>query len=166
VFRVCFQFQPYVPVLTLCLMGLVAATSAAEQAAEYPKFGPGKTLGAEHIAPRTLNFQISSPHRSLTYSCNLIKASNQCREYEVLQSAKDTLNELREGCESMGAEFKQSNCPSRREVASCNGIIRNYHRLDVIYTNRYYRGAPSLWDRETVERVCGDLGGEIEIRLY
>lgn len=117
---------------------------------------------AENAPPkRSINFQLSSPHKSQTYSCNLIKLFSQCREYEVLATAKETLAELSEGCESMGGRFLKKACPADKALASCVDIVRNYHRPDVIYNNFYYTGEPSSWTLSGVARVCEDLGGEL-----
>jgi hypothetical protein len=97
-----------------------------------------------------------------TYSCDLRSYSNQCREYSILEGAKDTFEELDEGCESMSGTFKQTICPSDEILTTCMDIVRNYHKPDVIYDNYYYQGNPSAWTKKTVMRVCGDLGGELE----
>jgi len=36
------------------------------------------------------------------YVCNLVSYSNQCREFEILEGAKTTIEDLKGGCESMG----------------------------------------------------------------
>jgi hypothetical protein len=95
-----------------------------------------------------------------TYSCNLITYSNQCREYTILEEAKATFSELKDGCESMSGTFKNKVCPTENTMASCTDIVRNYHKPDVIYDNNYYLGLPSQWTKEIITRVCGDLGGE------
>ncbi len=94
------------------------------------------------------------------FSCDLSAYSSQCREYEILENAKTTLEEIHDGCESMGGVFSQQKCPTTIRLSICSDIIRNYHQPDVIYSNIYYKGAPADWDIKTTERVCGDLGGE------
>lgn len=96
-----------------------------------------------------------------TYSCDLISYSNQCREYDILTSSRATVQELKDGCESMTGQFRQRLCPTKSMMASCEDIVRNYHKPDVIYNNLYYTGKPSFWTQEVIERVCGDLGGEL-----
>lgn len=143
--------------ISLCLLSaqLLAAQNLSDKSEKPEETKPSSNK-------RFINFQISSPHKSNTYSCNLVSYSNQCREYEILASAKDTLDELTDGCESMGGKFQKVDCPDENYLASCVDIVRNYHRPDVIYNNLYYSGKPTQWNLESVERVCGDLGGEIE----
>ncbi len=121
-----------------------------------------KVPSSTSSSKRAINFQISSPHSSQTYSCKLMTYSSQCREYEILASATDTLAELSEGCKSMGGAFHKAQCPSKDYLASCVDIVRNYHRPDVIYNNYYYSIKPLSWKLPDVERVCTDLGGELE----
>jgi len=112
-----------------------------------------------HDHARHNHFQQGGPMK--TYSCDLIDYSNQCRQYEILESANDKVEELTDGCSSMGGSFTAEQCPHDKELlAECVDIVRNYHKPDVIYSNFYYAGSPSNWDKGTLDRVCGDLGGE------
>jgi hypothetical protein len=113
----------------------------------------------EDIKEHTSNDAVSNIK---IYSCDLRSYSNQCREYSILASAKDTFNELKSGCESMKGSFNQSTCPVDNIIASCTDIVRNYHKPDVIYDNFYYQGKPSSWTKDVIVRVCGDLGGELD----
>jgi len=45
------------------------------------------------------------------YVCNLVSYSNQCREFEILEGAKTTIEDLKGGCESMGGGFSSNICP-------------------------------------------------------
>jgi len=66
---------------------------------------------------------------------------------------------LKESCGSMGGNFEQLHCPSSKYISVCSEIIRNLHKPDVIYNTFYYGGNQSLWDIESTQRVCGNLGG-------
>lgn len=101
-------------------------------------------------------------HSPLTdsYACDLRVVTNQCREYEVLDNAKNTLKELSDGCVSMGGRFSPEQCSEQLRLFICTDIIRNYHQPDVIYSNSYYDSAEGQWQEENTKRVCGDLGGE------
>ncbi|MFT6905346.1 MAG: hypothetical protein ACJAS1_002001 [Oleiphilaceae bacterium] len=99
-------------------------------------------------------------NRSGIYTCDLLTHSNQCREYEVLEGAKTTLSDIKDGCESMSGSFSKHACSGQKVLSSCKDIIRNYHQPDVIYSNYYYIGSPSNWTFESTKRVCSDLGGE------
>lgn len=112
------------------------------------------------------NMQSSFDHvsnASDVYACNIIHYSNQCREYEILDGAKTTLEDIKSGCESMKGSFLNNVCPTENLLAVCSDIIRNYHQPDMIYSNHYYLSKTSIWTIDLVEDVCGDLGGEFLI---
>jgi hypothetical protein len=120
---------------------------------------PEEDLKKEARTKPRINFQISAPHKAKTYSCRLLQHSYQCREYEIIPTAKHILNDLIESCGSMGGNFEQSHCPSTKHISVCSEIIRNLHKPDVIYNSFYYGGNQSHWDIESTQRVCGNLGG-------
>ena len=97
---------------------------------------------------------------SALFTCDLLAHSNQCREYEVLEGAKTSLSEIKDGCESMNGIFSRQACSNENKLSACRDIIRNYHQPDVIYSNYYYVGSPSNWTLDSTKRVCSDLGGE------
>lgn len=104
------------------------------------------------------------PSRVQTYSCDLRQTHSQCRRYSLLEGATETLAELKEGCESMGGAFQPVTCPDIGVSGICVDIVRNYHKPDVIYDNVYYQGQPSSpWTQNTMEEVCKNLGGELQL---
>jgi hypothetical protein len=119
-----------------------------------------KHLNEETRSRPVINFQNSAPHKSKTYSCNLLQNFYQCREYGIIPTAKIILNDIQESCESMGGEFRQTHCPTLSQISVCSEVIRNLHKPDVIYNNIYYSGNQSHWDIETTQRVCDNLGGK------
>ncbi|MFT5717815.1 MAG: hypothetical protein ACI9T7_002013 [Oleiphilaceae bacterium] len=120
---------------------------------------PEEDLKKEAPTKPRINFQISAPHKAKTYSCKLLQHAFQCREYKIIPTAKHILNDLKESCGSMGGNFEQLHCPSSKYISVCSEIIRNLHKPDVIYNTFYYGGNQSLWDIESTQRVCGNLGG-------
>lgn len=95
-----------------------------------------------------------------SYSCNLITHSGQCRTYQILASAQDSLTELQDGCESMTGIFEQAHCPSTNAIAKCTDIVRNYNQPDVIYDNYYYQVEGLQLHGASLAYVCGELGGD------
>ena len=96
------------------------------------------------------------------FSCMLRQHSSLCREYVILDGAVETVSELKEGCESMPAgKFEAQSCSTSGLSGRCMDIVRNYHKPDVIYDNYYYSNRKNNWTKEMVQRVCGDLGGEL-----
>lgn len=102
----------------------------------------------------------SSSHQAERYACDLVSQTGQCREYEILDGAKTTLAEIKDGCESMKGLFTNSRCPEQNVLSVCSDIIRNYHQPDVIYSNYYFSGELTNWTIDSTRRVCSDLGGE------
>jgi hypothetical protein len=95
------------------------------------------------------------------YACNLIRFAGICRQYEIAVNAKDTVQDLKKGCESMqNAKFSEGSCPTKGLTSKCVAIVRNYRRPDVIYDNYYYGERHKRWTTEEAKRVCGDLEGE------
>ncbi len=128
----------------LMLLALLLTVSLSTSAAE----------SHSHVKP-VQAFKEISP-----YSCSLIQYSAICRNYQLAPDDKLTLNELKEGCESMPeAKFSTGPCPSDRSVSQCVDIIRDHHNPGVVYGNVYYSTDKKSWSPQEVERVCRDLEG-------
>jgi hypothetical protein len=75
----------------------------------------------------------------LSPSCDMKNVNQQCRDYALLEMSKSTLEEMKEGCLSMGGSFSNTKCSDVAKIASCQNILRNYHAPDVIYSTTYYQ---------------------------
>lgn len=140
--------------LTLLVLFLILAKAPLVMAAEnFPD-------SHNHQHHGIVGKKHQNDHVSDVYACDLFTHSNQCREYEILDGAKTSLSEIKEGCESMGGVFSNKVCSVQNVLSACKDIIRNYHQPDVIYSNYYYSDSLSKWTLESTRRVCSDLGGE------
>ncbi|MCP5206538.1 MAG: hypothetical protein H7A01_04980 [Hahellaceae bacterium] len=132
--------------LLICSLHVIATPSA-----ESTKYGGNSTPA------------LSLPENTNTtlYRCNLITSSGQCREYQILSGAQDSLSDLQDGCKSMAGIFDQTECPAANAIAKCSDIVRNYNQPDVIYDNYYYRVEGLQLHGASLAYVCGELGGDL-----
>lgn len=98
-----------------------------------------------------------------SYSCDLRSAFAQCRHYSVLRDASASLANVEESCQSLQGVFQRAPCPKERRAAICSNIVRNLHQPDILYDNHYYAGYDTQWSQDDLVRVCGDLGGDLEL---
>lgn len=98
-----------------------------------------------------------------SYSCDLRNAFAQCRHFSVLRDASASLANVEESCQSLQGVFQRAPCPKENRVAICTNIVRNLHQPDILYDNHYYAGYDTQWPQDDLTRVCGDLGGELEL---
>ncbi len=110
------------------------------------------------------NSQAQSLNSNL-YSCDLQNNYSKCIEYPIDKSFNKKILVIKENCEAFpGAIFRNGACPKSDFVAECKKIkIDNHENNDFMYSRFYYLTGMKPWDKEKVERVCGDLGGSLSL---
>lgn len=102
----------------------------------------------------------------LSVSCDMKAINRQCRDYALLESSSKKLDEMREGCKSMGGHFSSKRCSTDNVLSSCRNIVRNYHSPDVIYATTLYKSEdPTQADINLNDRryTCQSLGGSFRL---
>ena len=150
-------------VISAASVNLVLAKPCTEENSQSPACRGIKTY---FYAKYKMDLGIGAGIKLLSVSCVMKTLNNQCRDYLLLETSNVKLNEMEEGCRSMGGHFSQDKCSDADAISRCNNIVRNYHSPDVIYSTLHYKPDNSpLPDSYIADQKfsCDTLGGAFKL---
>ncbi|MFT7371340.1 MAG: hypothetical protein ACI9T9_000015 [Oleiphilaceae bacterium] len=152
----------------IVIIGILFRPSFADECTEEnAQSASCRGIKAYFYAKYKMDLAVGAGINLLSVSCDMKKANRQCRNYALLESSKSKLEEMKEGCLSMGGSVSSEKCTEDDKVASCHNIVRNYHAPDVIYSTVYYQpvmpnGLKIKNDLHEIKLTCQNLGGKLK----